>query len=90
MNDYQLWRSLRELDENAGCAKGGAFRAFKRLLPTLHEGQDFFVLDAQQPGTLIATLQAEHRLYRSSVHPVLLSPQCAERVAAQLDVKLDK
>jgi hypothetical protein len=90
MNDYQLWRSLRELDENAGCAKGGAFRAFKRLLPELHEGQDFVVLDTQQQSTMVTTLQAEQRLYRSSVRPVLLSPQCAERVAAQLGVKLDK
>ena len=45
MDDYSDWRSLRELDEAAGCAKGAAFRAFKVALSTLSEGRDFVVLE---------------------------------------------
>ncbi len=35
------WRTLRELDESAGTPKGTAFRAFKRIEPTLREPLDY-------------------------------------------------
>lgn len=84
MGDYYLWRSLRELDEAAGVPKGTAFRAFKAALPTLTEGRDFIVLDHQIHAALAAALHSQGRLYRSSVHPVLLEPAVAERLAQRL------
>lgn len=84
MDDYSTWRSLRELDEQAGLPKGSAFRAFKRCLPQLHEGRDFIVLDHQTQATLAARLHGEARLYRTSIHPVLLAPTAAETIRQAL------
>lgn len=84
MDDYSGWRSLRELDECAGLAKGSAFRAFKAALAQLDEGRDFIVLDHQTHAALASTLHAQGRLYRSSVHPVLLAPAAARQLAQQL------
>jgi hypothetical protein len=84
MSDYYYWRSLRELDESAGLAKGSAFRAFKSLLGELREGEDFLVLDHQSHAALASQLHGEGRLYRSSVHPVLLAPGASARVAERL------
>ena len=75
--DYSGWLSLRELDLELGLQKGGAFRAFKRLLPRLVEGRDFVVLDHQHHSALAAQWHAAGRLYRSSVNPVLLAPAAA-------------
>ncbi len=80
MDDYSEWRSLRELDEVTGLPKGSAFRMFKRLLPELVEGRDFLVLDHRQHAGLAAALHAQDRLYRSSVHPVLVAPGIAARI----------
>lgn len=87
MNDYAGWMSLRELDETAGQPKGSAFRAFKRLLPELSEDRDFIVLDHQTQAALAASLHAQERLYRSSVHPVLLAPSAAARLLELLSDK---
>ena len=38
------WRTLRELDAQAGARKGTAFRAFKRLADGWIEGRDYRVL----------------------------------------------
>ncbi|GAC1630268.1 MAG: hypothetical protein NVS9B10_22520 [Nevskia sp.] len=84
MDDYSAWRSLRELDEAAGLPKGSAFRAFKAALAGLSEGRDFIVLDHQTQAALAAALHAQGRLYRSSVHPVLLAPAAAEALMRQL------
>lgn len=81
---YPGWLSLRELDAELGLDKGAAFRAFKRLLPQLVEERDFVVLDHRRHSTAAAALHAAGRLYRSSVNPVLLAPQAAERVRAAL------
>lgn len=84
MSDYYYWRSLRELDESAGQVKGSAFRAFKALLGSLREGEDFLVLDHQTHAALAARLHGEGRLYRNSVHPILLAPAAARCVAERL------
>lgn len=84
MSDYSDWRSLRELDLAAGLPKGSAFRAFKARLGSLQEGVDFIVLDHRIHAALASALHAQGRLYRSSVHPVLLAPAAAEAVAGAL------
>jgi hypothetical protein len=86
--DYSGWLSLREIDGAAGLGKGSAFRAFKHLLPQLNEGRDFLVLNHQSHGALSARLHAAGRLYRSSVNPVLLSPEAADRVRAALEPRV--
>ena len=84
MDAYRDWLSLRELDAELGLDKGASFRAFKRLLPQLVEERDFVVLDHLRHSAAAAALHAAGRLYRSSVNPVLLAPQAAERVRAAL------
>ncbi len=84
MDDYSNWRSLRELDEAAGLPKGSAFRAFKALLTELNEGGDFIVLDHQIHAALAVELHSQDRLYRSSIHPVLLAPDAARRLVESL------
>ncbi len=88
--DYWSWSSLREIDEAARADKGSAFRSFKRLLPTLIEGRDFVLLDHRSKDGLGARWQAAGRLYRSSINPVLLSPQTAASVAAGLQSNSDR
>ena len=80
MDPHADWCSLRQLDEEAGLPKGSAFRAFKRCVAELQEGSDFLVLDHNTHAGLAGRLHAENRLYRSSVHPVLLAPHAAARV----------
>ena len=82
---YSGWLTLRELDTERGLAKGHAFRAFKRLLPQLHEGEDFVVFDHQTQAGMGAELHAADRIYRNSVNPVLLSPATAQRVRVRLE-----
>lgn len=84
MNDYLHWRSLRELDQAAGTAKGQAFRAFKRTEPTLQEGRDFHVLNAETHRADIDTLRAQGRIYTTSIHLVMVSPQTASVLLQQL------
>lgn len=74
---------MQDLDQRLQGPKGTAFRAFKRLLPNLDEEIDFIVLDVQLYGPLLAQLKAQGRIYRSSLHPVLLSPAAALQVAAE-------
>jgi hypothetical protein len=81
---YPGWLSLREIDSALGLDKGAAFRAFKRLLPGLDEERDFVVLDHARHAALAARLHAQGRLYRSSVNPLLLSPQAAAQVREAL------
>ena len=84
MSDYQDWLTLREIDQQASLPKGSAFRCFKRQIPSLTEGLDFIVLDHQRCSALAAQLHAADRLYRSSIHPVLLAPPLATLLLAQL------
>ena len=81
---YPGWLSLRELDAELGLDKGSAFRAFKRLLPQLVEERDFVVLDHARHAALAAQLHAQDRLYRSSVNPLLVAPQAAQRLREAL------
>lgn len=85
MDDYQDWLTLLDLDRAAGLPKGSAFRCFKRLIPTFIEGTDFIVLDHQRNAALASRLHASDRLYRSSIHPVLLAPASAARVRERLE-----
>ena len=84
MDAYRDWLSLRELDVELDLEKGASFRAFKRLLPQLTEERDFVVLDHQRHAATAAALQAAGRLYRSSVNPVLLAPDAAQRLREAL------
>ncbi len=85
MNDYRNWLTMLDLDRSADLPKGSAFRSFKKLIPLLVEGTDFIVLDHQRNPALATSLRASDRLYRSSIHPVLLAPSCAARVRKQLE-----
>lgn len=73
-------RTLRELDEAAGCAKGGAFRAFKRVAGEFREGPDFRVLDRARDADAVAALLAGNRAYRSSHAVVLVGPAMGGRI----------
>lgn len=73
-------RSLRELDERAGCAKGSAFRAFKRIAGEFREGTDFRVLDRERDAQAVAPLLEGNRAYRSSHSIVLVGPAMAGRI----------
>ncbi|MBL6751588.1 MAG: hypothetical protein ISP90_13765 [Nevskia sp.] len=78
--DFAGWVTLREIDAAQALPKGSAFRAFKRLLPELSEGPDFIVAGPPPYAALRAALAAAGRIYRGSVHPVLLSPAAAARL----------
>lgn len=84
MAHYPDWLSLRDLDTRLGLPKGSAFRAFKRLATTLHEGRDFVVLDHEQERQAIVELKNERRAYQSSVNLILLHPDAAQQIAALL------
>lgn len=76
--------SFRELDECSGRIKGSAFRAFKRIEAELLEGRDFRLLRQGTDDAEIALLRQQNRIYRSSVHIVLLSEAAATRVLKTL------
>ena len=78
------WLSFRELDERAGTPKGEAFRAFRRLESSWHEGQDYRLLRSDDPAVSeeLAALRGAGRIYPSSVSVVLLSPTRAAQLLA--------
>ncbi len=76
------WTTLRELDRDCGLGKGAAFRAFKRLAPSLREAADFRVVDADSAEG--AALRAADRCYASSVKLILLSAATAARLRDEL------
>ncbi|MGH8445478.1 MAG: hypothetical protein ACREVL_09425 [Solimonas sp.] len=84
MNVYRSWRTLREIDDAAGLAKGSAFRAFKRLAPQWREGADYRVLDHREDAVAIAALRDGGRIHASSINIVLLSESCADALLASL------
>lgn len=73
----QHWLTLRECDEAAGMPKGTAFRAFKARRTQWREGEQYLRLDREADRDLIAQLHHGNRLYASSVHAVLISPDAA-------------
>ena len=75
------WRTLRELDAQAGVPKGTAFRAFKRLSPRWAEGRDYRVLSPAEDAAAIEALRAERRLYAASRVAILVSADAARRIA---------
>ena len=78
------WRTLRELDESAGTPKGTAFRAFKRIEPTLREPLDYRLLRSGDAAAQIGELRGSGRIYDSSRNVVLLSPALSETLLARL------
>ena len=74
------FRTVRELDETLGVAKGTAFRCFKQQLAQLQENSDFHVLEAVRDKETIELLRRQGRIYPQSVNVVLLSPASAERL----------
>ena len=78
------WRTLKELDADAGLPKGSAFRAFKRLEPDLREGDDFRVLRPGADDAEIAALRGAGRLYGASRVAILLEVETARAVRAAL------
>ena len=78
------WRTLRELDESAGTPKGTAFRAFKRIEPTLREPLDYRLLRSGEAAAQIGELRGSGRIYDSSRNIVLLSPALSETLLARL------
>ena len=77
---WHQWLTLRECDQRVGSPKGTAFRAFKSSRDRWVEGRDFQRLDAQLHAPDIQRLRSGNRLYDSTVHVVLLSPQMAETI----------
>ena len=83
-------KTFRELDELAGLPKGSAFRAFKRLEPTLSEGQDYCLLRASgDDKAQIEALRHEDRIYRNSVNIVLVDDGLAARLLKHLSGSLE-
>lgn len=76
--------TFREIDAACGLAKGTAFRAFKSVEPTLHQGKDFVLLHHHRDAARIQTLRQENRIYRASVNVVLLSDHGRDKVVAAL------
>ncbi|MFN2348644.1 MAG: hypothetical protein ABR558_03580 [Thioalkalivibrio sp.] len=78
------WVTFRELDQGCGCPKGSAFRAFKQRLDQWREGLDYQVLEAGPQAEPIAQLKGQERLYGNTINAVLLSPQAARVIRANL------
>jgi len=78
--NHAQWRSLRELDEQAGWSKGTAFRRFRALESQAREHRDFVLLRHDQHAAAIAELRSTGRIYAGSVNVVLLSPEWAKRL----------
>lgn len=65
--------SFKEIDGLHQCAKGTAFRAFKRLGQRLTEGEHFCYLNAETHAAEIEALRQAGRIYTSTVNAVLLT-----------------
>lgn len=78
------WRSLRELDESLQRPKGSAFRAFRLIEERWREARDFVVLHHERDRELIDALRQRQRIYASTVNLVMLSPELADAVRAQM------
>lgn len=75
--------TLRQLDRLNGVPKGTSFRAFKRALPALTEGRDFFVLDPARDAERIAGLKAAGQAYPGSVQVVLVTRAAYARMRGE-------
>ena len=75
------WRTLREIDAQAGAPKGTAFRAFKRLSPGWIEERDYRVLSPDTDSGAIDALRVAGRLYAASRVAILIAPGAARQVA---------
>lgn len=70
--------TFRTLDQLMDTPKGTAFRAFKRVLDELEEGNDHLRLESGPDADAIAELKAAGRIYPSSVNVVLLRRPAVE------------
>ena len=75
-------KTFRELDLRNSWTKGVAFRRFKAALPVLVEGKDFQRFDANTDRAQIEDLRNSGRIYASTVHAVLLSPDACALIEA--------
>ena len=75
------WRTLRELDAQAGARKGTAFRAFKQLSAGWVEGRDYRVLAPERDGAEFDALRAQGRLYGSSRVAILIEAAASVQLA---------
>lgn len=78
------WRTLREIDAALALPKGSAFRALKRLVPPPAGPDELRQLRHGDDDAGIAALRAAGRLYASSVHALLVSPETEARIVAAL------
>ncbi|SHH07360.1 hypothetical protein SAMN04488068_2423 [Hydrocarboniphaga daqingensis] len=78
------WLTLRELDQAECCAKGSAFRAFKRIETQWTQGRDYQVLHHDDDRAAIARWREAGRIYASTVNLLLLSPPLARAVRDQM------
>ncbi len=72
--------SFRQIDTLNGFDKGSAFRLFKQCRDVLCEGEDYFYLSATSDQALIDSLRAEDRIYRTTIHLVLITRCGYERM----------
>lgn len=78
------WATLRELDHEAGLAKGSAFRAFKACRDAFVEGEHFLCRDARTAPAEVEALAVRGRLHPGTVTAVLLGPALAAAVRERL------
>jgi hypothetical protein len=79
--------TFREVDEALQLPKGTAFRAFRKIESSLHEGTDFSLLRSDEDGDTIRSLRSSGRIYRASVNAVLVSDSVRQRIEQMLRSK---
>lgn len=84
MTVYLEHITLREIDRRMGLPKGSAFRAFKRIEHQFTEGADYRLLRPGEHHQSIENLRVAGRIYPSSMNVVLLTPETAAKVLAEL------
>lgn len=79
----QTW-TFKEIDQQLGCAKGTAFRAFKRVTPSLQQDQDFFYFSAARQADQIDKMRQSGRIYQTTVNAVLLTESGYQAIRSYL------
>lgn len=76
--------TFRQIDRLNEAPKGTTFRAFKRSLLDLEEGEDFFFLAANEHSGLLQALRRSGVTYPASVNLVLVTRRGYERMQRHL------
>lgn len=84
MTNFERTWTLKEIDEQQGVIKGTAFRAFKAVRSSLHEGVDYLYINGDQYPDQIDQLKQSHRLYASSVHALLFKQPAVTKILQAL------